>query len=131
MTATVSSTNGSCTAEGEVTIIVHQLPAAFDVTPSTTLICEGNQITFTAPVDPEVTGYIWYQNGIEIPGENQNEITINFNEAGQYTFAAKAISIEGCISAEASTPVTVTVNPAPSQVTITGVNVLCENDQTT
>ena len=131
VTATVSSTNGSCNAEGEVTIIVHQLPAAFEVTPSTTLICEGNQITFTAPVDPEVTGYIWYQNGVEIPGENQNEITINFNEAGQYTFAAKAISIEGCISAEASEPVTVTVTPAPSQVTITGINVLCENTTTT
>ena len=131
VTATVSSTNGSCTAEGEVTIIVHQLPAAFEVTASTNVICEGQQITFTAPVDPEVTGYIWYQNGIEIPGENQNAITINFNEAGQYTFAAKAISIEGCISAEASAPVTITVNPAPSQVTITGVNVLCENSTTT
>ena len=130
VTATVSSTNGSCTAEGEVTIIVHQLPAPFEVTASTNVICEGQQITFTAPVDPEVTGYIWYQNGVEIPGENQNVITVNFNEAGQYTFAAKAISVEGCISAEASAPVTVTVNPAPSQVTITGINVLCENDST-
>ena len=131
VTATVSSTNGSCTAEGEVTIIVHQLPAAFEVTASATTICEGNQITFTAPADPQVTGYIWYQNGVEIEGENQNVITVNFNEAGNYTFAAKAISLEGCVSAEASEPVTVTVTPAPSQVTITGVNVLCENTTTT
>ena len=131
VTATVSSTNGSCTAEGEVTIIVNQLPAAFEVIASTHQICEGNQITFTAPVDPQVTGYIWYQNGVEIPGENQNAITINFNEAGDYTFAAKAISVEGCVSAEASEPVTITVTPAPAQVTITGVNVLCENSTTT
>ena len=131
VTATVSSTNGSCTAEGEVTVIVHQLPAAFEVTASTNLICEGNQITFTAPEDANVTSYIWYQNGVEIAGENQNVITVNFNEAGTYTFAAKAVSVEGCISAEASEPVAVTVTPAPSQVTITGVNVICENDNTT
>jgi len=131
VTATVSSTNGSCTAEGEVTIIVHQLPAAFQVTASTNTICEGQQITFTAPNDPQVTGYIWYQNGVEIPGENQATLTVNFNEAGDYTFAAKAISVEGCISAEASAPVTVTVKPAPSTVTITGINILCENDSTT
>ena len=128
--ATVSSTNGSCSFPGEVTIIVHQLPAAFNVTASADTICEGQQITFTAPVDPQVTGYIWYQNGVEIPGENQNAITINFNEYGNYTFAAKAISVEGCISAEASAPVTVTVTPAPTTVTITGINVLCQNDST-
>ena len=134
VTATVSSTSGavgSCTAEGEVTIIVHQLPAAFQVTANVDTICEGQQITFTAPVDPQVTGYIWYQNGVEIPGENQNVLTVNFNEAGNYTFAAKAISVEGCISAEASAPVTVTVNPAPSTVTISGHNILCLNDSTT
>ena len=129
--ATVNSTNGSCSIPGEVTIIVNQLPAAFTVTPSTDTICEGQQITFTVPVDPQVTGYIWYQNGVEIPGENQNVLTVNFNEAGNYTFAAKAISVEGCVSAEASAPVTVTVTPAPSTVTITGVNVLCENSTTT
>ena len=129
--ATVNSTNGSCSFPGEVTIIVHQLPAVFNVTASADTICEGQQITFTAPVDPQVTGYIWYQNGVEIPGENQNAITVNFNEAGNYTFAAKAISVDGCVSAEASTPVAVTVNPAPSQVTISGINVLCENTTTT
>ena len=131
VTATVSSTNGTCSIPGEVTIIVNQLPAAFAVTASADTICEGQQVTFTAPVDPQVTGYIWYQNGVEIPGENQNTITVNFNEYGNYTFAAKAISVEGCISAEASAPVTVTVTPAPTTVTITGINVLCENDSTT
>ena len=134
VTAIVTSTNGAagaCTAEGEVTIIVHQLPAAFNVTANVDTICEGQQITFTAPVDPQVTGYIWYQNGVEIPGENQNVLTVNFNEAGNYTFAAKAISVEGCISADASAPVTVTVNPAPSTVTISGHNILCLNDSTT
>ena len=131
VTATVSSTNGTCSIPGEVTIIVNQLPAAFAVTASADTICEGQQVTFTAPVDPQVTGYIWYQNGVEIPGENQNTITVNFNEYGNYTFAAKAISLEGCISAEASAPVTVTVTPAPTTVTITGVNILCENSTTT
>ncbi|MCR4965956.1 MAG: PKD domain-containing protein [Bacteroidales bacterium] len=128
VTATVSSTNGSCTAEGEITIIVNQLPEQVVVTPSTTTICEAQQITFNA--SGNATGYIWYQNGVEIPGENQAQLTVNFNEAGQYTFAAKAINEEGCVSAIASEPVTVTVNPAPSTVSITGNNVICENDVT-
>ena len=130
VTATVSSTNGSCTAEGEVTIIVHQLPAQLVVTPTDTLICEGDQISFLATEDPSITAYIWYQNGVEIPGENQSVLTVNFNEMGNYTFAAKAISVDGCVSAEASEPVTIRVNPAPTTVTITGHNVLCMTDST-
>ena len=132
VTATVSSTNGSCTAEGEVTIIVNQLPAQLVVNATTaTTICEGNQVSFHATGDATTTAYIWYQNGVEIAGENQADLTVNYNEAGNYAIAAKAISNEGCVSALASEPVVVTVTPAPSQVTITGVNVLCENTTTT
>ena len=128
VTATVTSTNGTCNKEGIITIIVHQLPEQVVVTPSTTTICESQQITFNA--SGNATAYIWYQNGVVIPGENQAQLTVNFNEAGTYTFASKAINEEGCVSAIASDPVTVTVNPAPSTVSITGNNVICENDST-
>ena len=129
VTATVNSTNGSCTAEGEVTIVVTPRPAQVVVTASETTICEGNQITFNASGD--AYAYIWYQNGVEIAGENQATLTVNFNEAGNYTFAAKAVNDQNCESALASEPVTVTVTAAPGQVTISGVNVLCENTTTT
>ena len=129
VTATVASTNGSCTAQGEVTIVVTPRPAQVVVNASEETICEGNQITFNA--SGNAYSYIWYQNGVEIPGENQATLTVNFNEAGQYTFAAKAVNDQNCESALASEPVTVTVTAAPGQVTISGTNVLCENTTTT
>ena len=131
VTATVNSTNGTCTAAGEVTIVVTPLPVQLVVTGDTT-ICQTQQATLTASTtDTNITGYIWYQNGVEIPGENQAVITINFPDYGTYTFAAKAINDQGCVSAQASLPATVTVTPAPTVVSITGNNVICENDSTT
>ena len=127
--ATVNSTNGSCSAEGTVTIIVNQLPEQVNVTLDQNTICEGMQATMHA--DGGAVAYIWYQNGVVIPGENQATLTVNFPAYGDYTFAAKAISDQGCVSAIASEPVTVHVTPAPSTVSISGINVLCEGSQTT
>ena len=133
VTATVNSSNNlaGCTAVGNVTIVVTPLPVQLVVTGDTT-ICQTQQATLTASTtDTNITGYIWYQNGVEIPGENQAVITINFPDYGTYTFAAKAINDQGCVSAQASLPATVTVTPAPTVVSITGNNVICENDSTT
>ena len=132
VTATVNSSNNihGCTAVGEVTIIVTPLPTTLVVTGDTT-ICQGDQATLTASTtDSDITGYIWYQNGVEIPGENQAVLTINFPDYGTYTYVAKAVNNQGCVSAIASNPATVTVNPAPTTVSITGNNIICENDMT-
>ena len=48
VTATVNNENGSCTFNGEVTIIVTPRPATVVVTATTDTICEGQQITFNA-----------------------------------------------------------------------------------
>ncbi len=125
VTATVSSTNGSCSQVGEVTIIVNPMPVIDSVTVSNTLICEGNQVTFTAFADENATSYIWYNNGFEIPGENQAVITYTFNQVGVYNFSVKAISNENCVAAVAVNAPAVTVTPAPTQVSITGENVIC------
>ena len=132
VTATVNSTSGnagSCTAVGSVTIIVHDLPAQVTVTPTADTVCEGEQVTFRA--DGNAVAYIWYENGVEIPGENQASLTVNFPTEGAYTYAAKAINIEGCISAVASDPVTITVNSAPDAVVISGQTTICNGGHTT
>ena len=132
VTATVTSTNGnagSCTAIGTVTIIVNQLPDQVVVSPSATTVCEGEQVTFRA--SGNAMAYIWYENGVEIPGENQATLTVNFPTEGAYTYAAKAINVEGCISAIASTPVTVTVNAAPDAVVVSGQTTICNGGHTT
>ncbi len=129
VTANVNSTNGSCQAVGNITIVVTPRPAQVNVTASASEICEGEQVTFYA--DGEAYAYIWYQNGVEIPGENQATLTVNFPIEGSYTFAAKAINDQNCESAEASEPVTVTVNAAPDQVVVSGNLVICDNGSTT
>ena len=131
VTATVTSTNGVCQATGEVTIVVTPLPVKLTVAATAAAVCEGDQVTFTAtPYDPTYT-YIWYQNGIEIIGEHQNVITVNFPIEGTYTFAAKAVNDQGCVSAEASDPVAVVVNAAPDAVVISGNLEICNGGFTT
>ena len=130
VTATVSSTNGSCNAEGTITIIVTPLPEIVEVTALTpTTICEGEQVTLHA--SGNAYSYIWYVNGVVIPGENQADLTVLLNEAGTYAYAAKAVNEEGCVSAEASEPVIVTVNAAPESVEISGQLVICDGGFTT
>jgi len=131
VTATVNSTNGSCQAEGFVTIIVNQLPVVSAVTATDTVVCEGTQVTFTATGDATTTAYIWYNNGQEIPGQNQATLTVNFNEQGQYSYAVKAISNEGCVSAVAFNAPVVTVNAAPASVTLSGELTICDGGFTT
>ena len=129
VTATVNNENGSCTAVGEVTIVVTPRPVVDSVVASASAVCEGTQVTFTAYGNGD--SYIWYHNGYEVPGENQNVLVVNFNEEGSYSYSAKAVNNSGCVSAQASTPVTVVVNAAPESVAITGQTVICDGGSTT
>ena len=123
VTSTVTSTSGTCQRVDNITVVVTPLPDTVHlnaITPTT--ICQNGQVTIHA--DGNAAGYIWYQNGVEIPGENQADLTVNFPDYGTYNFAAKAINVEGCVSKVASEPLTVTVTKAPTTVTITGNNVI-------
>jgi len=112
VTATVHSTNGNCSVEGFVTIFVHPLPVISGVTASETIVCEGTQVTFTATGDANTTAYIWYNNGVEIPYENQASLTVTSNEAAIYSLTAKAISPFGCVSQTVGEAINVTVFPS-------------------
>lgn len=70
------------------------------------------------PANEATYTYIWYKNGIVIPGENQPSITVTPTHSGIYTFAAKAV-VSACNTSEVSAPVEVMVNAAPI-VNITG-----------
>ena len=79
-------------------------------------VCVGGQIVLTATDD--TYSYIWYKNGVEIPGENQPSITVTPTHNGIYTFAAKAV-VSDCNTAEISETVSVNVIATPV-VNITG-----------
>ena len=80
-------------------------------------VCVGGQIVLTATDD--TYSYIWYKNGVEIPGENQPSITVTPTHNGIYTFAAKAV-VANCNTSEVSEPVEVNVIATPI-VNITGI----------
>ena len=123
VTATVSSPDISCSVEGDILINVSPLPAQATVTASELEICDGGQVTLTAH-SPDAIAYIWYLNGVEVAGENQAVLTVYLDQTEAYQFAVKAISEEGCVSALASEPVTVTVS-TPATVIIAD-SIMCE-----
>ena len=98
-------------------------------------VVENNEVVLVddeAETDPDAATatytYIWYKNGIVIPGENQPTITVTPTHSGIYTFAAKAVVGE-CSTSEVSEVVEVNVTPTPI-VNVTGVqNVV--NEMTT
>ena len=116
----VTATAGGCTMKDSLNINVIDVVTVTSTVANVNALCQGDQLTLTATPEPAgaTTEFIWYMNGVEIPGENQASITMNMNEAGSYSFAAKA-NVEGCNTATASTPVTVTVYPTPV-VTLSG-----------
>ena len=123
-----------CVNEG--TIIVHVITPT-DVTLTVTVshnICVGDQVTATAKVNGVLYDGLcdWYVNGVQVPGEHAASITMNFDQPGEYTFAAApANTVCSVINPTAvTTSNTVTVYDIPN-ITITGDNVMCQNTPAT
>ena len=94
------------------------------------LSCVGQQAFFNVSSDPNgLHAYIWYVDGVELPGENLNSISLNFNEAGNHTIQAKAV-VSGCDVAQLSDPIAVLVMNEP-EITISGNNVICDGNEAT
>jgi len=62
-----------------VTVLAAPIITGIDMTPEHGNICDGGQVTLTANVEnPEdVAYYIWYENGLEMPGENLSYILVS------------------------------------------------------
>jgi hypothetical protein len=90
----------ACTMSDTIDITVHHLPGALTVVRSTNpAICAGSQATFQAMPPVDGLSYIWFQNGVQIPGENLSSITVNLNEAGTYKYAVMGVDQYGCPTA--------------------------------
>jgi len=130
VTATVVAGANSCDFTGAVTINVNPRPAAPVVTVSTDTICNGSQMV--AVINGANAGsYTWYINGVEQDGQNMNTIAVNAIQAGNYNFAARAVSEYGCVSEMSNSNALAVVVDAPAAVTITGNNSFCDGGMTT
>ena len=114
---TASNANGECQMIDSVKITATENEnVTTTINADVTDTCVGGQIVLTATDD--TYSYVWYKNGVEIPGENQPSITVTPTHNGIYTFAAKAI-VANCNTSEVSEPVEVNVIATPI-VNITG-----------
>lgn len=94
-----------------------------------TTVCMGSQVTFTSSGDTNTISYIWYSDGVEITGENEANITVNFDVAGTYLYVVKAVNNEGCVSVD-SILINVSEPPATPQITVDN-QVICNGGQIT
>jgi len=105
---TVEGCNGCVQTAAPFCVTVHSAPSVTDITmiPENGLICDGGQVVLTAIVDqPEtIAYYIWYENGVEIPGENlqqllRSPLTVDFDTTN-YIYNVVAVPYSGeCSSA--------------------------------
>ena len=131
VTSTAHLTNGTtCTRTDSIQVLVLSAPTAPEVATKDNTICQDSLVTIYVKNAVDGTHYTWYQNGIELPGFNLDTISVELNTPGTYTFAAAVVSPNGCVS-PASTAVTITVEAAPTLLTITGTDVICEGSQAT
>ena len=131
VTSTAHLTNGTtCTRTDSIQVLVLSAPTAPEVATKDNTICQDSLVTIYVKNAVDGTHYTWYQNGIELPGFNLDTISVELNTPGTYTFAAAVVSPNGCVS-PASPAVTITVEAAPTLLTITGTDVICEGSQAT
>ena len=130
VTSTVNLGNGrTCSTTDSIHVYVLPVNAT---TPTVALvspdsICVGS--IAKVRVSNHTTGlqYVWYHNGIAIPGHNLDTISIVLNDTGVHKFAAAVVTANGCVSAASSSPATTVVLPQPS-VMITGDPIICDAD---
>ena len=89
----VEVTNGSCTAASDaISIQVSDFNLAA-VTPLTDVIIPGSTKTLTVTTDAAAPQFVWYRNGIELPGQNSTSLTATL--AGEYKVVVT--QTEGCV----------------------------------
>lgn len=112
---TVQSINGACTSAASVAtdVVVSPTPAAPSISASgATTVCQGSTVTLIATGG---TSYLW--------STGETSSSINVSTSGTYT----AQVINGTCTSAVSNAITITVNPAPDQPTITasGATTIC------
>ena len=94
-------------------------------------ICEGSLANLAVTNHVNGAYYVWYQNGVVIPGHNLDSISVVLETPGVYEFTAAVVTANGCTTPDSEIPAVVTVKPVPGLVNITGDDVICEGDTTT
>ena len=124
-TVTVANSYGCTATSAPTTVTVYPQLAPLNTSVSAagaTTFCEGGSVVLTANA-AGATSYQWFLNGVSLTGGTT--ATWTATTSGTYT-----ILVSNPCSSITTTPVTVTVNPAPATPTVTadGNTSLCAGD---
>ncbi len=99
-TFTVTGTDANnCTGTASITVSVNDAPT-ITVTADDTQLTEGESATLTAVSNPAATAFVWYRNGVVVPGATGNLLVVPHTELGAYT--AEATDANGCTGISAA-----------------------------
>ncbi|TAE24436.1 MAG: hypothetical protein EAZ91_20420 [Cytophagales bacterium] len=101
----------TCTASAGVELVVSPTGLVIGATPATVNACTGSPLAVPVNVSGIVTAYYWLKNGILIPGQNTNTLSISSVQPGDA--GAYSLSVVGSCGSASSSTFTVVVNPAP------------------
>ena len=120
----VQATYGGCTNSDTIELSVNAIPTAPTITTTSVTMCQDTQATITA-TSTAAASFIWYVNGIEVPGENLGTISLYRHNAGVDSVTARIIDTNGCISPVAKA-IPVTVEPRPTILAVNGSQIVCD-----
>jgi hypothetical protein len=135
---TVTSTNGACTLQDQVTIAVNEnglIPVSVGVVASSTAICAGSPVTFTAtPVNGGSNpGYQWLLNGSYVGTSQPTFTSSTLNDNDQVSVVLT--SSESCVTTPPVTSniITMDVTPlvTPSVTLASSQSVICSGESVT
>ncbi len=133
---TITFTNGSCIFPKVVTLTDPNAPEDPIITYTNDSICEGGSITLTATgVTPSGTlTYIWYKDGVVIPGQTTDKLIVNAilsvpgkNESHKYAVKAND---NGCTSNADSVIITFVATPSIPTI-VSKTQTFCKSDKKT
>ncbi len=128
VTVDIANSFNCGTTLGPITMTVNTLPAP-TISASTTSICPGESVTFTAGGGSAGATYIFTKNGNPIQSGTSNtytSTTLQNNDA----VSVKITDVNSCTSASA-TPVVMTVNPLPTGTLTPASVTICDGDNVT
>ena len=127
--------SGLCSAtSAAATLTVLPLPATPSISPSSTSVCAGTQVTLTAiPVGYTIAEYLWYKNGTlsNYQTGGSANYTVNTVGDGVDTYSLQVVSTaNNCVSLS-SANATITKHDPAAVITPAGPISFCANTPTT
>jgi gliding motility-associated-like protein len=114
---------GSCTATDSIRITVFPVPVVSAITGNTTVCANDTSVYY---IDPVIGNRTWnISAGMILSGQGTDTVSVFWNGTGVGNLSVNAVNGNNCSGTLQS--ITVTINPRPDTIPVTGPAAICEN----